>query len=289
MERDDLAIEYENGVADVLAFLAGDSAVVERDVKLHGRHSAHLRQLDVQVRGRIFGIADASMVVDCKRWGRPVNVVHAGAFLDLVEDVGADIGLLVTTGGASRAARTRLRSARGARVEVMTLRELAAWRPRGTVTTCYRVPKDRKAAAERSLRQAGFRVMTEPEPRLAADEVGLCAFRHYGTNAPSSDVQQNAWDQAARALTKAGVQQVEILNHGVIAGGGTPGHRWLEVAADGVPVGLKILAASEIEVREQLDQLRLSLSQRFGHPMPDVLDVVRPERWPVESMFGGHW
>lgn len=31
--------DYENGVADVLAFLAGDSATVERDARLPGRRS----------------------------------------------------------------------------------------------------------------------------------------------------------------------------------------------------------------------------------------------------------
>jgi hypothetical protein len=64
-----LAIEYENGVADVLAFLAGDSAVVERDVKLPGRNSGAIRQVDVRAYGRIFEMANASLIVDCKRWG----------------------------------------------------------------------------------------------------------------------------------------------------------------------------------------------------------------------------
>jgi Restriction endonuclease len=58
-------------------------------------------------------MADATLIVDCKRWGKPVEIADAGTFIDLVEDVGADVGLLVTTEGASTAARVRLRSARG--------------------------------------------------------------------------------------------------------------------------------------------------------------------------------
>lgn len=77
-----LAIEYENGVADVLAFLAGNSAVVDRDVKLPGGHSGVIRQVDVRARGRVFGMADATLMVDCKRWGKPVDVGDAGAFVD---------------------------------------------------------------------------------------------------------------------------------------------------------------------------------------------------------------
>jgi hypothetical protein len=32
-------------------------------------------------------------IVDCKRWAKPVDVADVGAFPDLVEDVGADVGL----------------------------------------------------------------------------------------------------------------------------------------------------------------------------------------------------
>lgn len=108
-----LAIEYENGVVDVLAFLASDSAVVDRDVKLPGRNSGAIRLVDVRACGRIFGMAAASLIIDCKRWGKPVDVADASKFVDLVEDVVADVGLLVTTQGTSATAQKRLHAARG--------------------------------------------------------------------------------------------------------------------------------------------------------------------------------
>ena len=61
--------DYENGVADVLAYLAGESATVRRNVRLPSRSAGRPRQIDVLVTGRIFGMADATLVVDCKRWG----------------------------------------------------------------------------------------------------------------------------------------------------------------------------------------------------------------------------
>jgi hypothetical protein len=276
-----LPVEYENGVADVLAFLAGDSAVVDRNVKLHGRHSLTTRQIDVRVRGRIFGMADAMLIADCKRWGKPVDVADAGTFVDLVEDVRADFGLLVTTEGASAAARERLRSARGTGLEVMTLRELAAWRPPGTFSTRYLIPESHRAAAERVLRRAGFRVMPDSDPRAAGGQVCLDVFRHYGTAAPSPEVQQAAQARAAEAMSSAGMPEPVILGSGIVGAGGTPGHRWLEVTVNGTPAGLKILAATEDEAAGELRRL----SELLRVP-GSVLDVIRPDGWPVPRMFG---
>lgn len=284
MRDTSLPIEYENGVADVLAFLAGDSAVVDRDVKLRGRNSHTIRQVDVCVRGRIFGMADAMMIADCKRWGKPVDVADAGSFVDLVEDVGADVGLLVTTEGASPAARERLRSARGTRLEVMTLKELAAWRPPGTFSTRYRVPGSHRAAAEHALRRVGFRVMLGSDPRVTSDQVCLDVFRHYGTANPSPEVQQNAWGRAAAAMSSAAVPDPAILGQGITGDGGTPGHRWLEVRVNGTPAGLKILAATEGEAAGKLRQLREQLHVPGSGEY--VLDVIRLDGWPVPRMFG---
>lgn len=284
-----LATDYENGVADVLGFLAGESANVTRNAKLPGRLSNTNRQIDVLLRGRIFGFANAMMIVECKRWGKAIDVADAGTFLDMVEDVGADFGLLVTTVGASMAARERFSSARGAGVEMITLEELTAWRPSGTFETLYRVPLARKAIVERELRRAGFRVITGTEPRLADNEVGLSVFRHYGTTAPSPDAQRGAWDEVRKALEKVGMEMPEILSYGIISGGGTPAHRWLEVSVGGTPTGLKILAATESDVAEQLDNVRGNFVQIFGVPAPDALDVIRPAEWPTRSIFGGQW
>jgi hypothetical protein len=79
----------------------------------------------------------------------------------------------------------------------------------------------------------------------------------------------------------------EILSHGVISDGGTPGHRALEVTVDGVPTGLKILAATEEDVAKQRESVREALSKMLGVPVPDALDVIRPEGWPVKGIFGG--
>lgn len=62
--------ELENGVADALAFLAGDGVVVDRNAYLLGGLSRARRQVDVLVRGDILGRTNAVLVVDCKRGPR---------------------------------------------------------------------------------------------------------------------------------------------------------------------------------------------------------------------------
>lgn len=275
--------DYENGVADVLAFLAGDSATVERNVRLPGQRSGRPRQIDVVVRGRIFGMADATVIVDCKRWHTPVDVKAIETFIGMIEDVGADVGMLMTTSGSTGTARERARAERGVHLEVMTLQELMAWSPPGTVTTTYRLPVDRRAEAEKALRTAGFRVAPTTAFQAPAGEVVLNAIRHYGTRTPSAEVQERHMAEAVAALRAIGVDHTHVA-HGITAGGGTPGHRWLTVAVNGAPAGVKVLASTEKEAERELDQVAAVFAAQ-GIPR-DALSVIRPDGWPVPRLFG---
>lgn len=280
-ERIAMSKEYENAVADVLAFLAGDDARVERDVHMKSA-SGGTRQLDVTVRGTIFGMSDALMVVDCKRWSKRIDIADAGSFKSLVEDVGADFGLLISSKGASETARILLRSARGMRVDVMSLAELAAWNPPGTRSVTYRVPRDLESSASTALRKAGFRVRPSHDARLGDDEVALDAFRHY----PRGE-NPDLFGPVGAALRSAGVEP-DVISHGVVVSGGTPRHQWLEVTVDGVPIGLKVLADGEATLDAELARMKADLPA-MGYPLPGhaVLDAVRPDGWPLPPrMFG---
>lgn len=87
--------------------LAGDRAVVRSDVKLPGRHSGIDRQVDVLITGPFAGgtVECATAVIDCKLYHRNVNVSDVSSFAVLVDDVGADFGVLVTNRGFSAAAQ----------------------------------------------------------------------------------------------------------------------------------------------------------------------------------------
>jgi hypothetical protein len=275
--------DYENGVADVLAFLAGEAATVERDIRLPGRRSGRPRQIDVLVRGRVFGMADATVVVDCKRWRIPVDVKAVESFIGLIEDVGSDVGILMATSGSTGTARERALAERGVHLEVMTLHELMAWSPPGTVTTTYRLPIDRQADAEKALRTAGFRVAPTNSFEASAGEVVLNVIRHYGMRTPSSEVQERHTAEAIAALRTIGADHTHVA-HGITVGGGTPRHRWLAVAVNGAPAGLKVLASTEKEAERELDGVAAVFAAQ-GIPR-DSLSVIRPDGWPVPRLFG---
>jgi hypothetical protein len=78
-------------------FVAGDGAEVRRDVRIGGRRSGTERQVDVLVRGMLFGLPDATLAVDCKRWKKKLDVADVEAFIAVLDDLGVDLGMLMTT------------------------------------------------------------------------------------------------------------------------------------------------------------------------------------------------
>jgi hypothetical protein len=100
---------YEVQIVEWLRSLVGDGGSIEPDVKKQGRFSGVKRQVDIWVAGAFAGRVDDSVtaVVECKHFTRKVDVKSVEAFMGFVEDVGADLGIMVTTKGYSRAAKAR--------------------------------------------------------------------------------------------------------------------------------------------------------------------------------------
>lgn len=270
--------DYENGVADVLAFLLGDRADVERDVLIEGKLSGVKRQVDSRLTGCVFGDQGGeTIVVDCKRWGAKVDVADVGSFIDLVRDVGGSGGLLITTNGASAGAFRRASAEKHHQIEVMSLDELMAWRPVGTVTISFRVSEGDLAEATRALRRVGLRVVRATGWPTVDGTVVIEAFRHLGSRHPDGDIQREQIDNANLALQHGDIDFTQVAN-GVTAAGGTPVHRWMEVTMDGAKVGLKVLVGSEDDVERELDTVAehagLCTQER------ERLDVARPPGWP---------
>ncbi len=283
MVTEALDAEYENGVDDVLAYLAGDAAIVERNVRILGKMSGKPRQIDVRVAGRLFGSGSATMIVDCKRYTKPIDVNHVGAFVALVEDVGADVGLLVTTLSISQAAQQYADNVRGIRLDVVGVDQLAAWSPPGTINFEYAVPEVVYPEAVRAVRRAGFRVRPVEVDEWRGDVgVGLSAFRHLGEVSPTGEEQARLRERLEMALRRAGVPEPVGLGNGIVTGGGTPAHRWLEVSVAGTPTGLKVLVSSEDEIATQLDSVATRLPEGISR---EQLDVIRPQVWPIPMMF----
>lgn len=121
--------DYEEGVANFLTEKFAGRGSVVRNVRLKSRSGVRARQIDVLVRFSLGDMGEELMVVDCKRYGTRVDVKDVEAFIGLVEDVGAAIGLLVTTEGFTSGATDRAAAARGIRIEVLRVEELPGWEP----------------------------------------------------------------------------------------------------------------------------------------------------------------
>jgi hypothetical protein len=99
--------------------------------RLPGRFSRIDRKIDVLVRGSFAGLPTMhTMVVDCKLFNRKLDVTHVEAFAGLVEDVGSQFGLLITSKGFSQAAKRRVDGFSNVELDIVELDELERWIPR---------------------------------------------------------------------------------------------------------------------------------------------------------------
>jgi hypothetical protein len=223
----------------------------------------------------MFGIRDATLAVDCKLWKKKLDVADVGSFLAYLEDVGADLGMLITTEGYTEGGKQLAQDARGVHAEVLTLRELEQWSPAGTVHVSYRLPVHRAADARAALVRAGLRVRHDRSLERRDDEIVLEAFRY-----PPGEGEPRLAEVAQEALTAAGLP-FDVAGSGTAIGGGTPAHRWLEVTDRGHPTSLKILVSTEAEVERELDRIAAELPA-----VRITLDVIRPSDWPITGLFG---
>jgi hypothetical protein len=246
-------------------------------VHLPAFRSAGTRQVDVLVRGDVFGIEDATLVIDCKRYDKNLNINHVDQFLGLLDDVAADLGILVTTKGASPKALERLRTARGARARVMSLSELERWVPTGSATISLRIAAQDEQAVTRALREAGFRVRPDEVLERGDGQVVVAALIRLASG--HQDGQADIHERAGAALDRIRVPH-EVAASGVTIGGGTPAHRWLEVTAGGTALGLNVLVANEEDLDQQLGQI----AGELGLPR-EALDADRPDGWPATGLF----
>lgn len=126
---------YERQIFEALKSGAAKDAEVTFDCggtqRLPGRFSRIDRQIDVLVRGTFAGLPMVhTMVVDCKLFHRKLDVTHVEGFAGLVSDVGAQLGLLITSEGFSQAAKWRAEGFSNVLLDVVELDELERWIPR---------------------------------------------------------------------------------------------------------------------------------------------------------------
>jgi hypothetical protein len=81
-------------------------AKVTHNTRLMGRHTQRMRQIDVLVKDKVAQF-DINIVIDCKDYKNPVDVKGVEEFYGLLDDVGAQKGVLVCPKGFTETAKVR--------------------------------------------------------------------------------------------------------------------------------------------------------------------------------------
>lgn len=113
--------EYEDLVCEAMRREHLD-LIIERDIHKYGYSTKAQRQIDIAATGKIAGY-DILVVIDCKYYSKKLDVNDVGAFKTLLEDVRANLGILVTEKGFSSAAQNLAETCH-MKLEIKTLDEL---------------------------------------------------------------------------------------------------------------------------------------------------------------------
>jgi hypothetical protein len=100
------------------------SASVRHDVRRLGVLSKVERQIDILIEGNIAGFA-LTIVVDCKYFGKKVDVKDVDEFLGYLHDLRASKGILITNTGYTQAAHNRaMNDTRDVELRIIELKDL---------------------------------------------------------------------------------------------------------------------------------------------------------------------
>lgn len=95
--------EFEAIVGRLQKTFHRGGGTVTTNEKITGKISQRSRQIDICIRGNIGG-ENVLIIVECKKWNRKPDVKAVEAFAGVKRDVGAHIGIMVSTAGFSKAA-----------------------------------------------------------------------------------------------------------------------------------------------------------------------------------------
>ena len=102
-------LDYEDYVYDTLRSKYPNHRF-ERDIRPVGKTGTK-RQVDIAIFEQIAG-HEIFVVVDCKHYEKKIDVKNVETFIGMLEDLGADIGIMVTANGYTDTAMSRAKMSR---------------------------------------------------------------------------------------------------------------------------------------------------------------------------------
>lgn len=83
------------------------NADILKNQKIKGLFSKAIRQVDILVSGNIIG-KNFVIVIDCKKFNRKIDVKAVESFIGFIEDTKANMGIMITNNGYTKAAERRV-------------------------------------------------------------------------------------------------------------------------------------------------------------------------------------
>jgi len=137
-------------------------ASVRHDVRRLGLLSKVERQIDILIEGNIAGF-DLTIVIDCKYFGKKVDVKDVDEFLGYLHDLRASKGILITNNGYTPAAHNRaMNDTRDVELRIIEFKDLEQYQ--GFVA----IPYFGKHGAVVSAPEGWIADSAPPKPQLAA-------------------------------------------------------------------------------------------------------------------------
>ncbi|MFP3798695.1 restriction endonuclease [Paraburkholderia sp. SIMBA_027] len=162
-------LDLEHLVARIQQNLA-PAAKVEHNVKIKGRNSEVDRQVDVLVTQNI-GQYPMTIAIDCKDYKKPVDVKGVEEFAGMVNDIGANKGVLVCPAGFTETAKTVAK-----KLQMELYRPVDTgdhkWRTRPTIPAVCEYVRTTMAFQISTVAAKPFRITASPAYQEAFDENG---------------------------------------------------------------------------------------------------------------------
>lgn len=98
--------KYETEIFDKLNKEFPDGEILKNQ-KIIGTFSKRSRQIDILVKAKLIG-KNIFGVIDCKKFSKKIDVKTVESFIGFLEDIGANLGVLITNIGYTKSAINRI-------------------------------------------------------------------------------------------------------------------------------------------------------------------------------------
>jgi hypothetical protein len=115
--------EYENIVFEALS-IHHMHDLLKQDFHIIGKYSKRSRQIDIYIQQNINNI-EFITIIDCKNYNKKINVKTVESFISMVEDVGADYGIIISELGFTKSALLRaVNNPRGIDLDIYDFKDI---------------------------------------------------------------------------------------------------------------------------------------------------------------------